>query len=205
MHNNLFKTALFSILVILLAGCGPNQYFSPQQAAIQQAVNMDTSGGVVDTSTVQVHQTVESNGKTLVVLSFNRVVSNRAERCLYVMEPDRTGIGIWGFGSGGGGCQDLASQENAQEAPTLTMIGAGTSSGNPLDPGLSHADGFVTSDEVKKVMVTWNDNTVQEATIENGTYFAVRIGQFEMSNVQAIDEDGQIIFDHQAAIDQGVQ
>lgn len=204
MHKPLFKTILLGLLIFLLAGCGANSSFNPQQAAIQQAVNMDTSGGSVDSTTVKVHQTLEVNGKTLVMLSFNRMVDQRAEQCLYVMEPHRTGIGTWGFGSGGGGCQDLSQPDNTQEVPALTMIGAGTSSDGQLDPGLSHVNGFVSSDKVKKVIVTWKDNSAQDAVIENGTYFAARIGQFEMSNVQAIDENGQILFDHQAAIQQGL-
>lgn len=204
MHKPLFKTILLGLLIFLLAGCGANSSFNPQQAAIQQAVNMDSSGGSVDSTTVKVHQTLEVNGKTLVMLSFNRMVDQRAEQCLYVMEPHRTGIGTWGFGSGGGGCQDLAQPDNTQEVPALTMIGAGTSSDGQLDPGLSHVNGFVSSDKVKKVIVTWKDNSAQDAVIENGTYFAARIGQFEMSNVQAIDENGQILFDHQAAIQQGL-
>lgn len=194
---------LSSLLVVLLAGCAPNTSFSPQQAVIQHVINMEPPGSVVDSTSVKVHQTIQINGMTMVVLSFNRVMDNRKEQCLYVMEASRSSLGMWRSGSGGGGCGEPVHPEDVDQLPPLMMIGAGMSGGDPMDPGLSHANGFVTWDTVEKVIIIWSDNTIQEATVENGTYFAARVGQFNMLNLQAIDEKGEVIFDQQALINTG--
>jgi hypothetical protein len=45
--------------------------------------------------------------------------------------------------------------------------------------------------------VTWLDSTTQEVDVINHSFLAVRAGQFEMANIKGLNQDGEVVDDHQ--------
>jgi hypothetical protein len=199
MNKHTLQSLLTSLVMgLLLAGCG-SMAFSPQQIAFNEATSaMGPGGGTTDPASVRVLQMVEYKGKTFVVTSFNVTIENRINQCLFVYGVQRSAIGSWSPFSGGGGC---AGQIGGAEGPAplpISDIGGGRSGGSgPTDPGFSHLVGLVQQDDLTRVRITWNDNSVQEVDVVNGSFFAVRAGQLDMNNIEGLNKDGEVLYNQQ--------
>lgn len=201
MHRKLVKRSLYYLCLVLLAalaGCG-GMGFSPEQMAVRQAVESGPPDGIVDTETIQVLQTVEMNGKIFVMVSFNETVKNRKDECLFVYGFERSPLCAWVTSSGGGGCSGQVGGDPAPAQP-ISQIGLNMSSGGgkPTDPGYSSIRGLVNSDVIVTVRITWKDNTVQEVEVINGSFLAVRAGQVDWIDVEGLNQNGAVVYDHQS-------
>lgn len=199
------KRSLYSpwlILLLVLTGCGA-MGFSPQQIAVNQAAESAPPDAVVDTASIQVIQTVEMNGKSFVMVSFNQTVKNRKDDCLFVYGFYKSSIGTWSAESGGGGCSGQVGGGELPPPEPISNIGLNMASGggSPTDPGVSSIYGLINLDEIVMVRVTWADNTAQEVNVVNNSFLVVRAGQVNMINIEGLKEDGEVVYNHQNPTD----
>ena len=204
MHS--IKPYLFACLAlaVLLSGCGRSgMAFTPQQAVVSSIMERTQPGSIVDQSSVQVRQSQELSGHTFVMISYNQTIENRNESCLMMYEVRRSSLGTWVPGSGGGGCQGRIG--GGDPAPEQAVeIGSGQSgSSGPDDPGFSNVNGLVHQEGIVKIRITWHDGSTQEVDVINGSYLALRAGEYQMTKVEGLSQDGDVLFTYSNEIAPG--
>jgi hypothetical protein len=181
------------LLLVGLTACRGNSFtFSPEQVAINAVQNtIDPNAKIVDNS-LQVHQTVKAKDDlAVVIMTFKQVRANSGdETCLFRYEVRKRGIG-WAPKAGGGSC--WTSTQADLEADIQVGMGISTSS-EPGDFGFSQVYGLVRNPDIVKVKVTWNDASVEEVSMVNSTFVSFRFGQFEMRNVEGLNDQGDVIY-----------
>lgn len=196
-----YLSLLSLVLILSLNGCqGFPSAFTPEAAVQQEMRNNHMPDFTVDPGTIRILQMTDLAGKKIVLFSFqgNRANIGR-ESCLFSYEVFRSRMGGWQTGGGGGGCN--AQQEPMNNQPI--SIGSGKSGGNPTDVGHSEVYGETFDDNISLVQITWSDGAVQQASIINKSYLAVRAGEFDYSKVEALDANQQPVFTNEMEIAPG--
>lgn len=191
----LFKIiAIALVLGLLMGGCTLGQAsYSPQAAALRGLSDGNNPMGLVDQSSLLVRQSVAIGSKVFVMVSFSERVENRLDKCLFVQEIERSGVGAWIVRSGGGGCSGNAGGENPPPVPV--EVGTGTSgSSGPNDPVYCWAYGLVNQTDITKIRVTWNDGQQQEVAVINSSYLAIRAGDFRLQNIEGLNTSGEVVY-----------
>jgi hypothetical protein len=207
----------YLLICFLFAGCrpvasgplGPGAA-TPEAAALQTVINSPAvmPNFQVDVASASVRQSIQFMDHFLVMVGFQGVqLGNDAmpgqQRCLFTYQVLRTRLGGWATGSGGGSCTVAV---NPNSGPEPMSIGASNYGGNnPADPGYSTVDGEVNQQDIINVIVTWEDNQVQNASVINGTFIAPRQGQHQMKQVDGLNEAGQVVYSSQPHIAPGKQ
>lgn len=191
------RSSVLLLFAIVLAGCGPIA-FSPEQIAVREALESLPQNGVTDPDSVEVLQSLEFNGLTFLLVSFRQQVENLQQDCMFVYVVRRSPIGTWAPTSGGGGCSGQIGGGEHEEMPPISQVGINTSSGDggALDPGYTSIRGLVHADEILKVRVIWLDNIVQEVNVINHSFLIARAGQLDMINIEGLNKDGEVVYDH---------
>jgi len=195
--GKLHRSSVLLLFAIALSSCDAIA-FSPEQIAMRQALNSPPQNGIVDAGSVKVLQTLEFNGMTFLLVSFRQQVDNLQQDCLFIYVARRSAIGAWSPTSGGGGCSGQVGGGEPEPPPSISHIGVNISSGDggALDPGYTSVRGLTHTDEIIKVRVTWLDSTTQEVDVINHSFLAVRAGQLEMTNIEGLNQNGEVVYDH---------
>jgi len=96
--------------------------------------------------------------------------------------------GQWVTQGTGGGCGPVGGDGSP------VGVSWGRQSVDVPRPALSHVDGLVYDSSVETVQVTWTDGEEQQAQVINDSYLALRWGDFELEQVQALDAAGEVIY-----------
>jgi hypothetical protein len=186
----LFLLAFLSVL--LLAGCQSLMAFTPEQAAMQNALDYDLgSDYTLDPNSIRVLQSQRLQDSTLVLVSFQENRQGSRMQCLFHFETHRVPIGTWVSGSGGGGCS------SADQDRTPLEVGMGKSmNSQPGRLNYIEVDGFVNQEDIQTVKVTWQDGETQQVEVVNGTYLAARAGSQEIEKIEGLDASGQVVYTH---------
>jgi hypothetical protein len=186
----LFLLAFLSVL--LLAGCQSLMAFTPEQAAMQNALDYDLgSDYTLDPNSIRVLQSQRLQDSTLVLVSFQENRQGSRMQCLFHFETHRVPIGTWVSGSGGGGCS------SADQGRTPLEVGMGKSmNSQPGRLNYIEVDGFVNQEDIQTVKVTWQDGETQQVEVVNGTYLAARAGSQEIEKIEGLDASGQVVYTH---------
>lgn len=190
--KKLVFTLLGVIMTALLGGCGMELAFTPE-AAVAGTVSRSQAmpDFTTDPNSVQILQKQPLGKKYMVLVAFKGVrVNSGPENCLFSYEVVKSPVGGWTAGSGGGGCSGAPVDMEAQPIG----ITGGSGSGEPGDPGYSQVYGEVFNPKVKTIQVSWSDGTVEKVLPVNSTYFTNRVGQLQWNKVEALDEQGNIIY-----------
>jgi hypothetical protein len=197
---------LFLLLSLIVVGCSPRGgvAFSPEQAAVQGAVAMMQNPGIIDQSSIVVRQTVSINDKTFVMVSYERSIEGRQEKCTSMHEVRKSPFGSWYSGSGGGGC---SGQIGGPPEPLagLEMGGGSSGSSSPTDPGYSYVYGLVHQEDIASARVTWDDETTMEGPVVNGSYIVIRTGTVQYRKVEGLNAEGEVVFGSELGIAPGKQ
>jgi hypothetical protein len=190
--------AVTLVLALLMGGCTLGEIsYSPQAAAIRGLTDGNNPMGLIDQSSLLVRQSAAMGSKVFVMVSFSEKVENRLDKCLFVQETERSGVGAWILRGGGGGCSGTE-----EPPPAPFEVGTGMSGGSgPNDPGYCWAYGLVNQADIIKVRVTWNDGQQQEVAVINSSYLAIRAGEFGLQNIEGLNTSGEVVyrFEQQAA------
>lgn len=181
---------LFTGCAMLLAGC-QGIAFSPEMAVQQEIMQGPMKNFQVDPNTYNLLQKIDLDDGYIVLVSFqgNRLNTGR-ESCLFMYETFRI-LGGWAAGSGSGGC----TTEQPDPDERAISVGVHRSSGRDRnDPGTSVINGQIYLDEITSVKITWADEMVQDASIANQSYIAVRQGSLDFKKIEALDTQGNILF-----------
>jgi hypothetical protein len=175
---------------VLLSACGPLLNFTPERAAVQEALNFGEPNLPVDPDSVQVLQTQEQGELTLVVVTFQRGRETaRPDECLGMYEVRRRTLG-WMTNSGGAGCGPVGGLGEALEFAS--------GSHRSTESASSHVMGLVRNPEIVNVEVNWADGVIQQAPVVNGSYLAWREGVSSPVEVKGLDVEGQVIYTFEA-------
>lgn len=191
------KIALFIFWNLLAAacfsGCKPMKIAStPEQAVIQQASRAMGPQAAILQDFVHVRQTLELDGKTLLMLTLDRFYQNHWEPCLVVYETAKTSLGTWKTGLGDTVCQ-TAQSPVAEEHP-LDVNGAWRKGSRADEPGLSYAAGLVHQAQIKKVQVTWMDGKKIIVDVIDGSYLATNSGAFQFNLVEGLGANDEVLY-----------
>jgi hypothetical protein len=207
MNLNRFWIKIPLTLLLLLVGlpaCRGNIFaFGPEQAAVSAVRNnLEPNVKMVDNS-LQVHQTVKAKDDlAVVIMTFKQVRAKSGdETCMYTYEVLKRSIG-WAPKSGGGGCWTNFQADLEADIQVGTSM---STSSEPGDLGFSQAYGLVRNPEIVKVKVTWNDDSEEVVSLNNSTFVSFRIGQFEMRNVEGLNEQDEVIYSFAFATAPGKQ
>lgn len=183
-----------AVAALLLAACtSVTPAFTPEQAVAQVVLHSPRQDVVVDVASVKALQRLDVAGKTFVVVANNQQAGDHLETCLGLYEARRSPLIGWVSGSGGGGCSGQIAGN--PEPPQPMEVGGGSqSSGDPSEPDICTTYGKVNQPDIVTVRVTWNDGQVQEVPVVNGSYAAIRVGQFSMTHVDGLNEKGEPVF-----------
>jgi hypothetical protein len=180
------KVILFSILVVLLAGCGPLLNFTPQRAAVQEALNFGEPDLPVDPDSIQVLQSQEQGEMTLVLVAFQRGRGpTMPDECLAIYEVRKSALG-WQVNSGGTGCGPIGGDGRAID------VTSGSQRSN--ESASSQTVGLVRDPSIVTVEVTWQDGEIQSVPVINGSYLAWREGVSSHTVVLGLDAGGEVIY-----------
>jgi hypothetical protein len=197
------------LAALLLTACqsGGDVAVSAEKAAIDASIRLWQTNAVIDSNSFQIRQKQKIEGVTFVMLSFDRFTEGRDEQCLGLFQAEfRLLAGGWFAGNGGGSCYGVAAGEEIPEGLPPVDIGAGTSSSSrPTDPGFSEVNGLVHQDDIRKIRVTWNDGMTQEVDVINDSYLSVRTGSFQHQKIEALDADGNVVYDSVSEVAPGKQ
>jgi hypothetical protein len=204
-----------ALMSILLSGCGiaasgpmgPGAG-TPEAAAIQTITGpvLPMPDFQVDRNTIKVRQSVPLGDHFLVVITFRGFQNGNGagagmQNCMFTYEVLRARLGGWSTGNGGGGC---SGEPNGNENLGPMSIGASNNGGSgPGNAGYSSVDGQVYQKDIVNVLVTWNDTQVQKVPVVDGTFIAVRAGQFQMQRVDGLNEEDQVVYSSQPQIAPG--
>jgi hypothetical protein len=201
------KAFFLSLLLALIAvGCIPGEgvTFSPEQAGIRAATGQFGDHGVVNPDSVVLRQMQKFDNKTFVMVSYERAIDGRIEKCTMMHEVRQTPIGTWTSGSGGGGCSGRVFGDDEPMPEAGLEIGGGSSSGGgPLDSGYSHVNGLVNQSDIATVRAIWEDGTTSEAPVVNNSYLIFRPGTVGFTTVQGLNENGDVVFGFEPEIAPG--
>lgn len=180
--------------LILLSGCGVNLQlsFSPDAAITQQILNSPMPNMQVKADSIRILQKQPVGNTTLVLVSFQGFQPDTGEsKCLFTYEVFRQGIGTWTMGGGGGSCQ---SAQNPDDQSPISVGGGSGSGGRHGSPGYSTVSGEVFQEDIRSVIVTWQDDTTQTAEVINNSFLIGRTGQMAYKKVEALNEKKEIVF-----------
>jgi hypothetical protein len=183
--NRITRTLVLSAVLILLTSCSGIMNFTPERAVLQDLMATPRIWNV-DPDTVQILQTLETEERTLVMISFMSKRDGRIEDCTAVFETSKK-FGFWrAFGSGGG-CISGPRQDGQ-------VIEAGSGSHMSNERAFSYAYGRVLSQEVAYIDVTWEDDTVIRGEPVNNSYLVYQEGQGRIKKIEAFDILGASLF-----------
>jgi hypothetical protein len=160
--------------------------FTPERAAVQEALNFGEPNLPVDPDSIQVLQTQVQEERSLMLVTFQRGRGMAMpDECLAVYEARRYALG-WSVSGGGTGCGPVGGSG----APLDVGSGAKSSP----ESSSSHAMGFVRDPSITSVEVTWDDGQVQKVPVVNGSYLAWREGLATPAQVLGLDSQDQVIY-----------
>jgi hypothetical protein len=178
--------------LLLLPSCSPLLNFTPERAAVQEALNFSEPNLPVDPDSVQVLQTQEQGEMTIVLVAFQRGRgTGMPDECLAIYEVRRSALG-WMTGSGGTGCGPIGGDGRALE------VSSGAHRSN--ESASSHATGLVRDPLIASVEVTWEDGEVQQVPVVNNSYLAWREGVSDPVQILGLDAGGQVIYTSDAPV-----
>ena len=184
---------ILGLLSLALAACSAIPLgFTPEQAVIQNVASNRRPNAFVDVASVKALQRLELAGQTFVIVSNRQQANGHIEDCLWLFEARKSPLGGWESGSGGGSC---SSQTGGDPAPQQPLdVGGGAQTSSPPDTGVCYTYGMVRQADIVKVRVTWKDGQVQEVPVVNASYAAIRAGQFNMAQVEGLNEKGEAVY-----------
>jgi hypothetical protein len=142
-----------------------------------------------------VRQTIESETKTFVLLTYQQKQEGREDKCIHMAATIRNRFGLWAVDSSGGGCTGRVGGGSSLEPEQPLEISSGNSGRNsPTDPGYSYVDGLVHDENIHSVRITWDDGTIQEMDVINGSLLAVQAGVMNYQAIEGLNADGDAIF-----------
>lgn len=199
-NRRLAFSILRAILIVLpLTGC-LGIAFSPEIAAQQAVTRHNPDGTKVDPASIQVLQQLPMDQDRLVLISFQETTPNGPMSCLFLYQVTRQPVGGWIAGSGGGSC----TGENPDPENMPISFGASSFSGDqPNEPGYSIASGHVFADEIQKVRVTWADGVQQQVEVVNHSYMTCHARESQWQVIEALNEDGEVVYSSQSEIAPG--
>jgi hypothetical protein len=172
-----------AVVVVLLTACA----FSPEQAAIRALLETPRTMQA-NPATIQVLQTQSWGNQVNVLVKFQAVEENgQVSQCLFLYETHKIGQAGWGAAGGGGGCGPLG------EGGEPIDVGGGQYSGTGR-PAMSHVKGLVYEAGITAVETVWDDGEHQHVEVINGSYLAVRGGLHEYTQIQALNDKGEVVY-----------
>lgn len=194
-HKHRLLITLLMLTLLLTAGCA-GMAFSPEEAAARSLLEWRGSRMTVDPASVQVLQSARLNEDTVLVMTVYQAVDPRLGLmfCESVSEMRKTRLQMWVSGSGGSGCSTQAP-DTLEQPVTIGATSSGGGFSQPDDPGYSAVYGLVLQDDIKTIVIHWNDDVTTEAEVINGSYLAVRAGgSLHQKLVEGLNADGEIVY-----------
>jgi hypothetical protein len=171
--------------LVSLGGCA----FTPERAIAAEIRTMEErwQDMQVRSDTVQIRQRQPWQGGLVCLVSFETVRSS-GERsdCLFTYQTRQRGL-AWEITGAGGGCGPPGGDGRPISVSSGQHSGSGQAS-------LSHVCGLVYEPAVVTVQVVWEDGQEQRADVVSGSYLALRGGQHGLSQVQALNAQGEIVY-----------
>lgn len=186
---------LMMLPLLLAAGCA-GMAFSPEEAAMRSLTDRHSSRMTVDPASIQVLQKVQLDDDTVLVMAIFQEMNSSLGLmfCESVSEMRKTRLQMWVSGSGGSVCSTQAPDVREQPV-TINGNNSGGGFSQPDDPGYSSVYGLVLQDEIKTILVHWNDEVTTEAEVINDSYLAVRSGGgFQEKLVEGLNADGEVVY-----------
>lgn len=171
---------------LMLAACSRGLGMTPESVVLGQLeAREDNMLGRVRMESVEVLQTIPFNDAKIVLASYITAGPQSGEtQCLDLYETHRQALG-WRVMGGGGGCGTDPSRPIS-----LGLHTAGGGSGLIF----TAAYGRVFDPQVDRVAVTFADGQRQEVPAANGSYAALRTGQWAVQQVDALNASGETIY-----------
>lgn len=180
------------VIMLLIAGCDTMLNFTPERAAVQEALRFGDPNLPVDPDSVQVLQTLAQGEMTIVLVAFQRGRGMAfPDECLAIHEVRRTALG-WATGSGGTGCGPIGGNGES--------LGLGSGAHRSNESTSSHTFGLVRDPLIATVEVAWDDGQVQRVPVVNGSYLAWRDGLSSPSQVTGLDASAQVIYTSESPV-----
>lgn len=185
-YERVYKlVAAFLPALMLLTACA----FSPEQAIIQEVTRPQTHMQV-NPASVEILQTQSWQRNVFALVTFQVAEEyGRISECLFMYDARRSPLG-WAVGESGGGCGPVGGED----APIGISSGR---HGSTRRLSHSHVKGLVYREDIEVVEVIWDDGERQRAEIINDSFLAVRGGFHEYTEIQALNEAGEVIYTHE--------
>lgn len=174
----------------LISGCQTLFNFSPDRAAIQELATNSPTGFDLHRETIRVLQIQESEQGILVLTTYLATHEDgQMSECISLSTTEKTDQG-WSAINQGSSCwpAELVDQESIS-----VSMGQNTKD----EYSLSNASGLVYDPQIKSIEVVWDDDTSQAVDIVEGSYLAVRSGQYSVQLVNAFDDMGELVYSYQ--------
>jgi hypothetical protein len=188
------SAGLLLLFSLLLAGCSEKTLgviITPEETAEQFVKEIKTADFTINDNTVQAIQTTTVNDMVLVLVQYSgKNIEGGVETCEVALEIEKSRINGWKAKNSAGLCHKVNDPTNSVP---ITVVG---SWGNTsfLKQDYSTTFGFIHDSQITRIVITWEDNQVQQAEIHENTYLAAREGRFSTEKIEAFNDQNEIIF-----------
>jgi len=185
---------LLLLFSILLGSCSDKPQgvkFTPEETAVQFVKELTTGSYSIYDSSVEAIQTTTVNDMVLVLVQYSgHNVEGGIETCEVVLEIEKSGVNGWKAKNSAGLCHKVNDPTNSVP---ITVVG---SWGNTtfLKQDYSTIFGSIRDSQITRIVITWEDNQIQQAEIHESTYLAAREGRFSTEKIEAFNDQNEIIF-----------
>jgi hypothetical protein len=185
-----YGSGTLATLLVLALVTLPACTLSPEQAAVR-ALLEGRRTMQIRPATIQVLQTGSWGEEVNVLVTFQAAEeSGQISQCLFLYEAHEARAAGWVVSGGGGGCGPVGGSGEPID------IGAGQHSGTGR-PAISHVKGLVHETGIRAIEVIWDDGELQRVEVINSSYLAVRGGLHEYTQIQALDEGGEVVYTYE--------
>lgn len=202
MKRNLIVCSLvFGITVFLLAilliqnsteAKSPLSILTPEETAVRHVQGMAEAGFHIDPNTVEAIQQVEINGMVLVLVQYSgHRIEGGVELCEMVVEIEKKRLHTWEAKGGAGLCHEINDPGNNVPISVVSSYGTSTL----FDRSYSTAFGYLRNERITKVVVTWEDGLMQQASVSERTYLTARAGGFHVVKIETYNNFDEIMFE----------
>lgn len=188
------SAGLLLLFSLLLASCSEKSQgmkFTPEETAVQFVKELATGGFSIDDNSVEAIQTTTVNDMVLVLVQYSgKNIEGGMETCEVALEIEKSRINGWKAKNSAGLCHKV--NDPANSVP-ITVVG---SWGNTILPKQDYSTtfGFIRDSQITRIVITWEDNKIQQAEIHENTYLAAREGRFSTEKIEAFNDQNEIIF-----------
>lgn len=191
----LFNIMLISLIVWLdqkSIGVHPLSVgLTADEIAVNYVKETESDEFTIDRNTVEAVQQVEMDGLVLVLVQYRGYkVDGEMELCEIVVKTEKKLFNLWKAKSCAGLCHEL---DDPLSSVPITIV---TNMGNSIlyKHGYSAAYGYLRNALITKVVITWEDDQIQQAVLQGSTYLAVREGGFFIKKMEVFNDHNELMY-----------